>query len=301
MTLAVDDGTLVELYSYKGDKIDLRLQLQLTIDDGILFDSEAESSHDLPLGDRPRIGDDDGASMDPKDVFNFFANLSAIPYRNRMITLGLCLVGGVLILVNGVVGVHDQFVPEAQTLFYDHTGDDGSESPLMKALFGCGAAGAAIWAAVLMQLRKYMRFELKPHRAPERGRRLAASALIGGRARVDLEDITVRVVACNRECGQYRRGSGTKVRTVSFTTPTRAVKLYERYIARVPANAPLADFLEGDIDFEPMFSQLYPPLRVGSNHGIDVAWEVQLLHPKFVDHERECMRHGLRYADFLDP
>lgn len=301
IVLAIPDGALSEVYSYQGKQLELRLQLRLVIDDGVLFDSEVESEHPMKLGDRPRLGHDQGQMMDPKDAFDFFANLSAIPARNRMITLALTLVGGVVVIANALIGLHDEMVPEVQTLFYDHSGSDGSESPLMKALTGSGVLGAAIWMAIKMQLRKYMQFALKAHPPLVRGLRLPASSLIDGVARVDLEDITVRVVACNRECGQYKRGSGTKERTVSFRTATRAVKLYERYIALVPAQDQLALHLDGEIDFEPMFAQLYPPLKVGSSHGVEVAWEVQLLHPKFVDHEIDGAVGDLRYADFLDP
>lgn len=301
VALTIPDGALSEVYSYFGKQVDLRLQLRLVIDDGVLFDSEVETEHPLRLGDRPRLGHDDGQLMDPKDAFDFFANLSAIPARNRMITLALTLVGGVVVIANALVGLHDQMVPEVQTLLYDHSGSDGAESPLMKALAGSGALGAALWVAIKMQLRKYMSFALKPHPPLQRGLRLPASSLIDGVARVDLEDITIRVVACNRECGQYKRGSGTKERTVSFRTATRAVKLYERYLALVPAESPLALHLDGEIDFEPMFAQLYPPLKVGSSHGVEVGWEVQLLHPKFVDHEIDGAVGDLRYADFLDP
>ncbi len=294
-------GCFRQVYSYRGSKIDVHPELRLEIDDGVLFDSSVDYAHELPLGTRPRVTHDSGELMDPKDAFNFFANLSAIPPRNRMITLALTLIGGVVIIANALLGLHDQFVPEAQTFFYDHSGSDGSESPLMKALVGCGALGTAIWVAIKMQLRKYMRFGLKPVGAPRRGQKLALRDLVDGVARVPLEDITFRVIACNRECGQYKRGSGTKERTVSFRTPTRAVKLYERYVALVPANTPLAMYLDGEIDFEPMFGDLYPPLEVGSSHGVEVAWEVQLLHPKFVDHELEGPTAGLAYEDFLDP
>jgi hypothetical protein len=301
LTVPIPAGRLHGVYSYTGTKIDIRPLLRLTIDDGILFDSTVDHEHAIPLGDRPRVTHGAGELMDPKDAFSFFANLSAIPARNRLITLALTLIGGVVVVGNALLGVHDEFVPEAQTLFYDHSGSDGSESPIMKALMGSGAVGMGIWAAVMVQLRKYMRFALKPHSAPTRGQRLEARDLIDGVARVDLEDITVRVVACNRECGQYKRGSGTKERTVSFKTATRAVKLYERFIALVPAKVPLAMYLDGEIDFEPMFGDLYPPLEVSSSHGLQVGWEVQLLHPKFVDHEIEGATAGLRYADFLDP
>jgi hypothetical protein len=301
MRVELPKGCLHGFYSYAGKGIDLRVVAKIKIDDGILFDSEVETQHPLPLGDRPRVAAHDGKLMDPSDAFSFIANLNAIPPKNKMITLWLMLIGGVLIVVNALLGLHDQFVPESQIYFYDHTGDDGSESPLMKALMGCGALGVALWAAIKAQLRKYMRFELRPCPPLRRGVRLNAAELVDGEARTALHDITVRVVACNRECGQYKRGSGTKVRTVSFKTPSRAVKLYEKRIANVPANVPIAQYLDGEIDFEPMFADLYPPLMIATTHGIDVAWEVQLLHPKFVDQELPCNADGLRYDDFLDP
>lgn len=293
--------SLHQAYSYRGKQLDVQVALRLTIDDGVLFDSQVDSAIDLPLGDRPRIGSHDGKEIEPADAFNFFANLAAIPARNRMITIALSVVGGLVVIANALLGLHDEMVTEAQTIFYDHTGSDGGESPLMKALTGSGVLGFSIWMAIKYQLRKYMRFALKTHPPIRRGLRLAAKDLIEGEARVDLEDVTVRVIACNRECGQYTRGSGTKKRTVSFKTPTRAVKLYEHYIALVPAGVPLGMYLAGEVDFEPMFADLYPPLEVGSNHGVQVVWEAQLIHPKFVDHDEEGSSAELRYEDFLDP
>ena len=299
MTANIPAGSLSGIYSYHGKDLDVRPELRLVIDDGILFDSSVDHACDLPIATRPQVTHDASEMMNPKDAYNFIANLSAIPYRNRMITLALALVGGVIVIGNMLIGVHDQFVSDAQVLFYDHRGADDSESPFMKALAGSGFVGVGIWAGIMVQLRKYMTFALKPHAPPQRGQRLAARDLIDGVARVDLHDITVKVVACNRESGQHKRGSGTKERTVSFQNPVRAVLLYERYIALVPAKVPLAMYLEGEIDFEPMFGDLYPPLTVSSTHGMSVAWEVQLLHPNFVDHELEGEVEGLRFADFV--
>ena len=62
----------------------------------------------------------------------------------------------------------------------------------------------------------------------------------------------------------------------------------------------LQTYLDGEIDFEPMFASLYPPLMVTGSHGVEVAWEVQLLHPKFVDQELPGPNKDLAYEDFLD-
>ena len=47
----------------------------------------------------------------------------------------------------------------------------------------------------------------------------------------------------------------------------------------------LFDHLDGHVDFEPIFTELLPPQLISDTHGIDVVWEVQLLHPDFVDQE----------------
>ena len=48
-----------------------------------------------------------------------------------------------------------------------------------------------------------------------------------------------------------------------------------------------------------MFAALYPLAMLGDSHGIDVRWEIQLLHADFVDQELIGPTQGLAYEDFL--
>lgn len=290
---------LARYYSHDGEQLALKLVARVVVDDGVFFDSKFEAEHPWPLPGGPRSLQGDPKQMDPKDTFSFIANLAALPARNKLIVLGLLVIGGIVVLGNLVLGYHDEFVPEAQTLFYDHSGDDGSESPIMKALVGSGSAGVGVWLAIMFQLRKYMRFELKAHPTIRRDSRLRIADLVEGEARVKLENVVIRVVACNRECGAYKRGSGTSERTVTFKKPINAVLLYERRILQIPPHRPLAMYIDGEVDFRPMFDLLLPPLKIGSNHGIDVAWEVQFLHPLFVDHELDGDSATLAWEDFM--
>jgi len=302
MTQRVDipHAALAQCYSYQGKQLDVELVTRLKVDDGILFDSSVESRHELQLGDSPRVAKGDPKMMDPADAFSFLANLAAIPAKNRVIAIALLAVGGLVILGNMILGLHDEMVPASQTLFYSQHGSDGSESPFMKALAGSGALGAAVWAALLAQLRRYMRFAFTSHPPIRRGGRYRLSDLVEGESRVPLRNVVFRVVACNRERGQYRRRSNKKDVTRSFQTPVNAVLLCERRVNLIPAGVPIAGYLDDEVDFERMFADLYPPLRVGANHGLDVMWEVQLLHPQFVDHELVADCSTLRYEDFLD-
>ncbi|HMP04928.1 MAG TPA: hypothetical protein PJ982_01150, partial [Lacipirellulaceae bacterium] len=44
-----------------------------------------------------------------------------------------------------------------------------------------------------------------------------------------------------------------------------------------------------------------PPLSVSKTHGVDVYWEIQLIHDKFVDQELVGDVSGLVLADFHAP
>ena len=295
------------VFAYRGAKLDLELKARIEIDDGVIFDTKLEldlTSHCL-LPERTAVPDHKGVHS-PRDRFSFIANLRAIPAKARMTVLWLIFVGGPVVLINGLVGARDQFVPESQVWFYDHTGDDGSESPLMKALMGSGAAGFALWMAIRSQLQKYMRFGAKlPGGRVARGVRCKVGEMIEGEARVALQQTTVRVVAYNQEHGQYRatEGSGKNKRTVtkSFSDAGRGVVLYEQLLAYVPANMPLREYLEGEIDFTPVFDALYPPTMLGGTHGLSLKLEAQLLHPEFVDHEVEMDPGSVEVREFYGP
>lgn len=292
--------SLHRLYSHTGKHIDMDLQVHIEIDDGLIFDTNLHTEVERQLSRSPASKEDASKLIEPPDAYSFRANLRAIPARNRMIVMVLSIAGSVLIGINSLLGLPDEFVPEVGTYFYDHSGSDGSESPMMKSLFGSGGLGVAVWIAIRAQLRRYMTFELGPHKPfPRRGERRLARDLIRGRARVALEKARLRVVAVNDEKGQYEEGSGTKRRTVSFATPFRGVVIYDQYLPHIPANTPVETYLDGELDFEEMFEVLYPPLLTSSTHGIDLRWEIQLLHPQFVDQELKCACHGLVFEDFL--
>lgn len=283
---------LKDVFSYRGHQLDLEPVAKIRIDDGIIFDTEltVDLSGACRLPPRADVPVDHASVHSPRDRFNFFANLRAIPAKARLIVLWLIAIGLPLMLINAAVGARDQFVPESQVWFYDHTGDDGSESPLLKALGGSGTLGMMLWLAIRAQLRKYMTFDARlTVREIGRGVRCAASDMIGGSARVPLRQALVRVVAYNCEHGQYRttEGSGKNKRTVTrtFANDARGIVLYEQALVEVPAGAPISGQLAGEVDFSPIFDRLYPPCRYGGTHGLSIRIEAQLLHPDYVDHD----------------
>jgi len=286
--------------TYSGRMITMKLSTRLVVDDAILFDTKITEEHELELGTKPIISTNAKSIIDPSDAVDFFKNLMAIPVESRFLTFVLLAVGCVVIAVNTVIGIHDQLSAQELTWLYGHVDADGDSSlPLGQSLLGSAGLGAIIWFRIRHQLRQYMQFSLKKLPQIQRGRSYPLNELVRGRSRTPLRDVTLRVVACNMECGQYKRGSGTNVRTVSFREPVRGLILYENTVDHIPANAPIAPHFDGSVDFGPMFAALYPPF-IALTHGLEVHWEVQMLHPEFVDQELVGPTDQFRYADFLE-
>lgn len=291
----------LQFYSYAGSKIRISLNAELKVDDSILFDTEISQEQEIALGLKPAVSGNAKELIEPKDTYNFLTNFRAIAPKNKMIVAVLMFFALIVVGINSIVGLHDEFTSDAQIWFYDHHGSKGGESPALKSLLGSGGVGLALWLAIRRQLRSYMTFDLAP--LPERIRpddSIRAASLVRGTSRVQLDDVTVRVVACNIEKGQYRRKSGKSTKTVSFKEPLRGVLLYEKRIPSIPANAPLESYLDGDVKFAPMFRALYPPQSIGSSHGVAVHWEVQLLHPQLVDQELVGKTECFACSDFMN-
>ena len=289
-------------FQYDGEQIEIKCFGELVINDKLIR-KDTSVQKDLPVEalKKPEVLTNTNELIEPKDIFSFSKNLMAIPTHNKIATLGLLVVGLVVIVVNMLIGYHDQFSPEHATYFYSHFDSDGDgSSPLVKALSGCGAIGAAIWFAIRRQLRKYMTFKFKPITGSiNRQSEHAVSDLFYGVSRTDLKDVTLRIVACNMEKGKYVRGSGSNQRTVSFSTPVRGVLLYSKKVTLIPKNHSVENHFRDSMSFEPMFKVLYPPSEVSESHGLFIYWEVQLIHNDFVDQELAGDTVHFRREDFF--
>jgi hypothetical protein len=291
----------LHVYTYRGNEINIDLEAELRIDDGVMFDTKVKQEFVVegPL----RQGAHACAKhlVEPKDAYRFWANWRAIPGPAKVVTLGLALVAAIFGVVNTTVGVHDQFSPEGRTYFYRHRDSDGDgQSPLVNSGALTGGAAVAIWIAMRRQLRKYMTFKArKPLARIDRRTVAAAKDLFQGRSRVPLHNVALRIVACNMEKGQYTRGSGSNERTVSFKEPVRGVVLFEKRVAEIPRGAPVEDHFPESLAVAPMFDALFPPNKVSGTHGVDVYWEIQLIHETFVDQEIVGSVSGVAREEFF--
>lgn len=291
----------VAAYAYEGTKIAITLTAEFNVGGHSEAVTELSQAQAGSLASKPSVSVDPAQAVDPIDAFNLGRNLRALNPLDRFVARLLILVAILVCGGNAAIGVRDQLTPEGRTWLYSHRDSDGdAQSPAVAGLGLSGAGGFMFWLAIRRQLRKYMtlRLGVVPTRI-DRNTRLRLDELVVGLPRVKLEGCTLRVVAANQECGQYIRGSGTDRRTVSFRDPVRAVMLTDLKLPSIPANSSLAPYLAGEVDFTPMFNALYPPFMVTGTHGVDVHWEVQLLHPDFVDQELVGPKGRFSFAEFL--
>jgi hypothetical protein len=278
-------------FPYSGSKIKIQTLAEVKVTTAFFFNSTTRfslSNHtasEFPT--RAKVKNNAKQLIDPKDSFNFFKNLISIPAENQIATILLFIFGAALIVLNLIIGYHDQMAPEHMTWLYSHYDSDGDKSsPIVKAFTGCGAIATVVWLVIKKQLQKYMAFHFRSRISKiNRESRVNIGKLVTGRSRVDLIDPVLRVVACNMEKGQYIRGHGSNRRTVSFSHPNRAVLLYSRRIPIIPKGAPIHNYFNEEFSFKPMFQALYPRQMVSESHGLDLVWEIQLIVDDLVDQE----------------
>ena len=275
-------------FTYKGTYASIVLRANLKVDDAwVLKDSEVSRTVQLKLVDARTGGvGDASAVIDPFDKVQFSKNFNALPSGRKLVLVLM----SVLCVIAWVLG-----------------------SIAIWKMRNSNESGDAIWGTIVFtdvvclllvwlknsQFKTYMKVTLQPMPAITRNTRLQISQLISGKSEVDLKNMTLRVVACNMEKGQWVRGSGKNRGTQNFEEPVRPIILYSEKVSRIPREQELGDHFPGEVDFGPMFKTLYPPLKISGTHGLAVYWEVQLLHDEFMDHELKGPSDRIKVTDFF--
>ena len=293
-------------YPYDGAKVKIETRAEVSFRQFLAFSSKYHASICSalpdPLPHRAKVKNNAQQLIDPKDAFNFFKNFAALSPSDQISTVLRIVIGFSIAGANAFVGYHDQMSPEQWTWFYSHVDSDGdSQSPLLNALGISFGVLVLSWLGVKKELRKYMslHFKLSFKRVKiNRESEVLVGDMVTGVSRVNLYDATLRVVACNMECGQYVRGSGSNRRTISFRNPNRAVLLFSKKIPMIEKGRSVDSYFPESLSFKPMFQALYPPQMVGEVHGLDLVWEVQLLVDDFIDQELIGNNLRLEKKDF---
>jgi hypothetical protein len=288
-------------FSYRWNKININLFVELVVDDAIFFDTKITSKIQESLFIKPKVLSPWKSIIDPKDNFNLIDNLKAVPFDAMILVFWLSIVWVVVIIINTFLWAHDQFVSDAQTYFYSHYNSKWeSSSPLFDSLAWSWALWAWIWFMIKTQLRRYMTFVFKQKKFLwDRIKKYKLRNIVSWKSRVDLKDVELRVVACNMEKGQYVRWSGSHRRTITFSEPVRAISLYKEKIDFIPRNTDISDYLKWEVSFERMYKVLYPEQMLSSTHGLSIHFEIQLILKKFIDQELIWDWKFFKYDYFL--
>lgn len=284
------------VYTYKGLHLDVNLHAQLQVNKFVVFDTPVTCDFSHPLaGSGPPAGS--AHLVKPKDIFLFWDNWLAVPFHNRVALLLLAAAMAVIGVLNTGIGIHDTIVPERKAILYSSR--DSDDSPLEMVLTVNAFIAGAIWLAMRGHLRKYMTFTANARPVIQRDSKVRVGDLFRGRSRVPLHNSVLRIVACNMEKGQYKRGSGSSERTVTFCEPVRAVVLYEKRVGKIPARHRVEDYFREDVSFTPAFEMLCPPNKVSATHGVEIYWGILLLNSRYVDQEIVGSLAGLNTEDFF--
>ena len=288
-------------FTYRWNQININLFLELVVDDSIFFDTKVTSKIQDSLFVKPKVSSLWKSIIDPKDNFNIIDNIKAIPFDAMALVFGLSIVWLIIIAINTIVWFHDQFVNDAQTFFYSHYNSDwDSSSPLFNSLASSWALWAWVWFMIKTQLRRYMTFVFKKTKFLwDLAKNYKIREIVTWKSRVDLKNVKLKIVACNMENGQYVRWSGSNRRTVSFSTPIRAISLYDEEIDFIPRWTDISDYFKWEVSFEKMYKTLYPEQMISSSHWLSVHWEIQLILDKFIDQELIWNWKSFKYEHFL--
>ena len=278
-----------DCFTYKGTHASIVLRANLKVDDAwILKDSKVSRTAQLKLVDDRTSGEGDATTeINPFDKVQFSKNFNALSSDRKLAFVLVAL----FCVIAGVWG------PIAIWKMRDSNEPGGA----IFWIFVLIVVVCTLWVCFMnKQFKSYMKVTLQPMPAITRDTRLQIPQLISGKSEVDLKNMTLRVVACNMEKGQYwRRGNKGHKNTISFEEPVRPIILYSEKVSRIPAGQQIGGHFPGEVDFGPMFKTLYPPLDISETHGLAVYWEVQLLNDELSNHELKGPSDQIEVTDFF--
>ena len=112
-----------------------------------------------------------------------------------------------------------------------------------------------------------------------RHREVRLNELFSGRSTVDLEEVTVRVVARNTERLFVTYGGRVYRSTHEKRRPMRQAIIHETTIPRLAGGKRIESYVDGVLSFKQLFSAHYPCVTIAGSYGIGFELEVHLTHP----------------------
>lgn len=285
-------------FGYRGSKIDIACQAEVVVDDAVFFDSkERQEVHLKYLNpNKDRLVANPSAEMSPRDEINFFRNFAVIALKQKLAWIGAFITFILGMVGNFVLALFDTFVA-AQPILYSKDVDFGLFGAGIGAFIG-GRAFAAVQKRILRSY-KIARLAVNP---PEivKGGSYRMSDFLAAKSAANLQNVTLRLIAANLECGQYWRGSGTNRSKVTFSQPTRAVILFEKTTAMILKRASIETYFDEAFDFDSAFDCLRPDNMISQTHGLKFTAVIQIMVGDLADTQLELPVRLWKRSDFAD-
>ena len=133
-----------------------------------------------------------------------------------------------------------------------------------------------------------------------KGKRYRLSDFLEATSSTNLQDVTLRLVVANLECGQYWRGSGTDRRRVTFSHPSRALVLFEKTTAVVFKRADIETYFNDRFDLDQAFECMAPHSMISDTHGVKFVAVIQIMVGDLADTTLELPFEMWNRSDFAD-
>ena len=285
-------------FAYSGPKIDIACQAEVVVDDAIFFDSK--NRRDIALKHLKLSSDglasNPAAEMSPSDKINFLRNFAVIAWKQKLAWLAAFVTFIVGLVGNFFLALFDTFIA-SDPILYSNEVDIG--------LFGAGIgafAGGKAFAAVNKRILRTYKVAKLVDKPPTivKGGRYRLSDFLEAKSSANLQDVTLRLVVANLECGQYWRGSGTDRSRVTFSHPSRAVVLFEKTTALIFKRADIETYFNDRLDLDKAFECMAPHNMISETHGVKFVAVLQIMVGDLADTYLELPWSLWNRSDFAD-
>lgn len=292
ITLPCDE---VPLYNYQGKYLNIELKIELVKDEQVILSIPFETWQDLALKMEPPqkgVYLDLLENDDQFDTHSFKALLS--PQQKKLL----------LLFDTGLFFFLPLFsffaLPNILSVVY-------SEHPTALIIFIIFIlillASIARQSLVENMALAYCKLESIPIEDElSVNSQLLLSDLFKGISRVELENVTVKLYAYNKEqTGFMTINSEYNRRHFQNQSYIKNSLIYSKKIDRIPANTPIEDLFNDPISFKPLFKQLYPPLYINEDSYLSINLKLQLKHPSYKDIHLDFEKLPLNTVGFYKP
>lgn len=269
------DLSKIKNYSYKWLYIDSDLKILTELDDKIFFDTKLEKDIIKSIWGKLNHIVNSKAMINPKDKYDIYANFLALDKNKRLLILFIISIFSSLIIY--WIFVLPFFLIQLAFFWF------------------------IIYKWFKNFLKNYMNFWFikNSYMSYDKDKVYKLSELVTWKSNVNLKNFKVRVVAANMEKWTHVVWSWKSRKTVYFNNPVNWIILHEETINFLPKNTDISDYLKWSFSFKRMYEKLYPPFQITPLHWIDVRWEIQLIHNKFMDKEIVWPTHFIKYDNFI--